>query len=81
VGHVTAVVKMINTRKIFAGKREEKGPLRRHRRRWEDNIKMDLREVRWKGVEWIDMACGVERWRAVVNTVMRTVLSGEFRRI
>jgi hypothetical protein len=37
---------------------------------WEDNIKMDLQEVRWEGVDWIDMAQDRDRWRALVNAVM-----------
>jgi hypothetical protein len=43
---------------------------RRPRRRWEDNIKMDLREVGWGGVDWINLAQDRDRWRALVNTVM-----------
>jgi hypothetical protein len=46
-------------------------PLERLRRRWEDGIKMDLREIVWEGgVEWIHMAQDRDRWRAVVNAVM-----------
>jgi hypothetical protein len=45
-------------------------PLGRPRRRWEDNIKMDLQEVGWDDVAWIDMAQDRDRWRAVVNAVM-----------
>jgi hypothetical protein len=44
--------------------------LGRPRRRWEDNIKMDLREVGWGGMDWINLAQDRDRWRAVVNTVM-----------
>jgi hypothetical protein len=40
------------------------------RRRWEDNIKMDLREIGWGGTDWIDLAQDRNKWRAVVNTVM-----------
>jgi hypothetical protein len=47
----------------------EKKPLGRRRRRWEDNIKMDLHEVAW-GVDWIDIARDRDRWRAVLNAVM-----------
>jgi hypothetical protein len=39
------------------------------RRRWVDNIKMDLREIGWDGVDWIDKAQGRDQWRALVNTV------------
>jgi hypothetical protein len=52
------------------GRRDGRRPLGRPRRRWEDNIKIDLQEVRWKGVDWIDMAQDWDRWRAVVNAVM-----------
>jgi hypothetical protein len=44
--------------------------LRRPRRRWEDNIKMDLREVGWGGADWIDLVQDRDRWRALVYTVM-----------
>jgi hypothetical protein len=40
------------------------------RRRWEDNIKMDLREVAWGGTDWINLAQDRDRWRALVNAVM-----------
>jgi hypothetical protein len=43
---------------------------RRPRRRWVDNIKMDLRKVGWDGRDWIDLAQDRDRWRALVNTVM-----------
>jgi hypothetical protein len=42
----------------------------RPRRRWEDNIKMDLREVAWGGMDWINLAKDRDRWRALVNAVM-----------
>jgi hypothetical protein len=45
-------------------------PLGRPRRRWVNNIKMDLREIRWDGVDWIDMAQDRDQWRALVNTVL-----------
>jgi hypothetical protein len=48
--------------------------LGRPRRRWEDNIKMDLREVGWGGMDWIDLAQDRDRWRAIVNTVMNLLL-------
>jgi hypothetical protein len=57
--------------RVLVGKREEKRPLGRPRRRWEDGIKMDLRETDWGGgVEWIQLAQDRDRWRAVVNAVM-----------
>jgi hypothetical protein len=55
---------------IFDGKPEGKRPLGRSRRRWEDNIKMDLREMGWGDMDWIDLAQEMNQWRAVVNTVI-----------
>jgi hypothetical protein len=49
---------------------EGKRPLGRPRRRWVDNIKMDLRETGWDGMDWIDLAQDRDQWRALVNTVM-----------
>jgi hypothetical protein len=45
-----------NPYKILVGKPEGRRPLGRPRRRWVDNIKMDIREIKWDGVDWIDMA-------------------------
>jgi hypothetical protein len=57
--------------RILVGKPEGKRPLERPRRRWEDGLKMDLREIGWGGgVEWIHLAQDRDRWRAVVNAVM-----------
>jgi hypothetical protein len=55
---------------ISAGEPEEKRPLGRPRCRWVDNIKMDLREIGWGGMDWIDLAQHRKQWRALVNTVM-----------
>jgi hypothetical protein len=52
------------------GKPEGKRPLGRSRCRWVDNIKMDLREIRWDGMVWIDQAQDRDQWRALVNMVM-----------
>jgi hypothetical protein len=51
-------------------KPEGKRPLGRRRRRWEDNIKIDLREIGWDVMDWIDLAQDRDQWRALVNTVM-----------
>jgi hypothetical protein len=59
-----------NAYRILVGKPEGKRPLGRPRRRCADNIKMDLREVGWDGMDWIDVAQGRDRWRAYVNAVM-----------
>jgi hypothetical protein len=59
-----------NACRIFVGKPEEKRLLGRPRRRWVDNIKIDLREIGWDDVDWIDLAQDMGQWRALVNTVM-----------
>jgi hypothetical protein len=55
--------------RVLVGKPEGKRPLRRPRRRWEDNIKMDLQEVGCGGIDWIQLAQDRDRWRALVNAV------------
>jgi hypothetical protein len=59
-----------NAYRILVGKPEGKRPLGRPRRRWVDNIKMDLTEVGWDGMDWIDLAQDRDRWRAHVNAVI-----------
>ena len=56
--------------RVLVGKPEGKRPLGRPRRRWEDNIKMDLEEVGCGGMDWIELAQDRDRWRALVNAVM-----------
>ena len=56
--------------RVLAGKHEGKRPLGRPRRRWKNNIKMDIQEVGYGGMDWIDLAQDRDRWRAVVNVVM-----------
>jgi hypothetical protein len=56
--------------KVSVGKPEGKRPLGRPRSRWEDRIRMDLREIGLGSVEWIRLAQDRDRWRAVVSTVM-----------
>jgi hypothetical protein len=69
-GHVALMGAKRNAYRILVGKPETKRPLGRPRRRWVDNIKIDLREVGWDGVDWIDLAQDRDRWRAYVNAVM-----------
>jgi hypothetical protein len=59
-----------NVYRVLVGKPEGKRPLERPRRRWEDGIKMDLREIGCGSVEWIHLAQDRDHWRAVVNAVM-----------
>jgi len=56
--------------RVLVGKPEGTRPLGRHRHRWEDNIVMDLQEVGFGGMGWIDLAQDRDRWRALVNAVM-----------
>jgi hypothetical protein len=66
-GHVTRMGEDRKVYKVLVGKPEGKRPLGRPRRRWEDGIRMDLRE---RGVDWIRLAQDRDRWRAVVSAVM-----------
>jgi hypothetical protein len=59
----------MNAYRIMVGKPEGKRPL--GRRRWVDNIKMDLREIGWDGIYWIGLAQDMDQWRALVNTVVK----------
>jgi hypothetical protein len=59
-----------NAYRLFVGKPERKKSLGRPRRKWFDNIRMDLVEVGWGDVDWIVLAQDRHRWRAVVNSVL-----------
>jgi hypothetical protein len=59
-----------NAYRILVGKPEGKRPLGRARHRLVDNIKMDLREIVWDDMDWIDLAQDSNQWRALMNTVM-----------
>ncbi|PNF34899.1 hypothetical protein B7P43_G01408, partial [Cryptotermes secundus] len=59
-----------NAYRILVGKPKGKRPQGRRRRRWVDNIKINLREIGWDGMDWIDQAQYRDQWRAPVNTVM-----------
>jgi hypothetical protein len=59
---------------VLVGKPDGKRSLEKPRRRWKDNIKMDLRAVGW-GMDWLDIIQDRDRWRAVVNAVMKRRVS------
>jgi hypothetical protein len=67
---VALVFYIRNGYRLLVGKPEGKRPLGRPRRRWVDNIRMDLGEVGWGGVDWIGLAKDRNRWRALVNSVL-----------
>ena len=69
-GHVARMGERRGVYRVLVGKPEGKQPLGRPRRRWEDNIKMDLQEVGCGGMYWIEVAQDRDRWRALVNAVM-----------
>jgi hypothetical protein len=67
-------VEQRNAYRILVGNPEGKRPLRRPRPRWVDNIKMDLREIGWDGMDWIDLAQDRDQWRALLNAVMNILV-------
>jgi hypothetical protein len=69
-GHVALMREKTNAYGLLVGKPEGKKPLGRPRRRCVDNIKMDILEIGWGGVDWIDLAQDRDRRRALVNAVM-----------
>jgi len=69
-GHVACIGEIRNAYKIFIRKTEGNRQLGGSSRRWEHNIRMDLREIGWKCVDWIHLAQDKERRRPFVNTVM-----------
>ena len=69
-GHVARMGEGRGVYRILVGKPGGKRPLERPRRRWQDNIKMDLQQVGCGGMDWIELAQDRDRWRALVNAVM-----------
>jgi hypothetical protein len=69
--HSTWRKKESNAYRVLVGKAKGKRPLGRPTHRWEDNIKMVPRQIAWDVVNWIHLAQNRDRWRALVNTVMK----------
>jgi hypothetical protein len=69
-GHVAGMGEVTGAYNILVGRPEGSRPLGRPRRRWEDNIKMDIGEIGFGDVDWIHLAQNRDRWWALVNTVM-----------
>jgi len=74
-GHVARMEEGRGVYSVFVGSYEGKRPLGRPRRRWEDNIKMDLQEVRCEGMDWIELAQDRDRWGTPVNTTINLRVS------
>jgi hypothetical protein len=69
-GHVGRMGEKRNACRLLVGKPEGRRPLGTPRRRWMDSVKMDLREIGWYGMDWIDLAEDRDQRRALVSTVM-----------
>ena len=69
-GHVARMGERRGVHRVLVGKPDGKRPLGRPRRKWEDNIKMDLQDVGCRGMDWIELAQDRDRWRALVNAVI-----------
>jgi len=69
-GHAARMGEMRNTYNVLVGKSGGERPLGRPRRKWEDNIRIDLMEIGWEGMNWIHLAQDRDQWRVIVNTLM-----------
>jgi hypothetical protein len=74
-GHIAPMVEQRNAYRLLMAKPEEKRPLGRPRRRWVDNIRVDLGELEWGDADWIDLAQDRDKWRALVNSVLNLRVS------
>jgi hypothetical protein len=69
-GHVVRMGEKRNAYRLLVGNPDRKRPLGISRRRWVDNIQMDVLGIGWGGVDWIDLAQDRDKWRALLNAVM-----------
>jgi hypothetical protein len=69
-GHVARVEERKNVYRVLVRNPEGKRPVGTRRHKWDDDIKVDLREIVWGGMDWIDLAEDRDQWRALVNTIM-----------
>jgi hypothetical protein len=70
-GHLARIREKRNAYRLLVGKPEGRRPLGRPRRRWLNNIRMDLVEVGWGNVNWIGLAQDRDRWRALLDSVLK----------
>ena len=70
VGHAARMGDRRDAHKVLVGVPEGKRPLERRKHRWEDNMKMDLQQMRWGCMDWLGLAPDTDEWRAVLNAVM-----------
>jgi hypothetical protein len=69
MGHVECMREERKVYKLLMGKFKGKNPLKRPRHRWENRIKMDLRDINWEDVEWIHLDQDRDKWQALVSTM------------
>jgi hypothetical protein len=69
-GHVAQMEEKKNPYRILVGKPERMRPLGRKRHKWVNNIKIDLRDIGWDVMDWIDVAQDRDQWRGLMRTVM-----------
>jgi len=74
-GHVARIGESRGVHRMLVGKPEGKRPFGILRHRWEDNIKVDLQEVGYEGMDWIELAQDRDRWWALVNVVINLWVS------
>jgi hypothetical protein len=73
-GHAAGMGEKRKAFRLLVGKPQGKRPLGRLRRRWVNNIKVDLLEIGWGGVDWIELAQDRDRWRALMNSMLNLLV-------